>query len=120
MSSTIDQSGLKPNCRHADPNKVRAAYNHAEYVEQRRTMMQEWADRLDQWELEGQQDNLEPAAPLAMTLSAANQAECCGTAPQPVVATPDRSKQDGEVSPVAPVLTIISAVSLGAKGPRRR
>lgn len=32
---------------HADPNKVRAAYNHAAYVEQRRVMMQDWADRLD-------------------------------------------------------------------------
>ncbi|MCL1861918.1 MAG: tyrosine-type recombinase/integrase [Proteobacteria bacterium] len=32
---------------HADPNKVSAAYNHAEYVEQRRAMMQDWADRLD-------------------------------------------------------------------------
>ncbi|MCL2590569.1 MAG: tyrosine-type recombinase/integrase [Betaproteobacteria bacterium] len=35
---------------HADPNKVSAAYNHAEYVEQRRAMMQDWADRLDMLE----------------------------------------------------------------------
>lgn len=35
---------------HADPNKVSAAYNHAEYVEQRRRMMQDWADRLDLFE----------------------------------------------------------------------
>lgn len=32
---------------HADPNKVSAAYNHAKYVEPRRRMMQDWADRLD-------------------------------------------------------------------------
>ncbi len=32
---------------HADPDKVSAAYNHAEYVEQRRAMMQDWADRLE-------------------------------------------------------------------------
>ncbi|WP_425490518.1 tyrosine-type recombinase/integrase [Brenneria izadpanahii] len=32
---------------HAGPNKVRATYNHAAYVEQRRVMMQDWADRLD-------------------------------------------------------------------------
>src|SRR5690606_30410983 len=32
---------------HVDPNKVSATYNHAEYVEQRRRMMQDWADRLD-------------------------------------------------------------------------
>lgn len=35
---------------HADPDKVSSAYNHAEYVEQRRRMMQDWADRLDLWE----------------------------------------------------------------------
>lgn len=32
---------------HADPNKVSATYNHALYVEPRRKMMQDWADRLD-------------------------------------------------------------------------
>ncbi|HDT1677159.1 TPA: tyrosine-type recombinase/integrase [Enterobacter hormaechei subsp. steigerwaltii] len=35
---------------HSDPDKVSAAYNHAEYVEQRRRMMQDWADRLDLFE----------------------------------------------------------------------
>ncbi|CAB5669989.1 Putative prophage CPS-53 integrase [Delftia tsuruhatensis] len=35
---------------HADPNKISASYNHAEYVEQRRVMMQDWADRLDLFE----------------------------------------------------------------------
>ncbi|CAI2527802.1 Putative prophage CPS-53 integrase [Serratia ficaria] len=32
---------------HSDPNQVSAAYNHAMYVEPRREMMQDWADRLD-------------------------------------------------------------------------
>jgi integrase len=32
---------------HADPNKVSATYNHAQYVELRRKMMQDWSDRLD-------------------------------------------------------------------------
>jgi integrase len=32
---------------HVDPNAVRRTYNHAKYVEQRRRMMQDWADRLD-------------------------------------------------------------------------
>ncbi|WP_052210231.1 tyrosine-type recombinase/integrase [Dickeya fangzhongdai] len=32
---------------HADPNKASSAYNHASYVEPRRRMMQDWADRLD-------------------------------------------------------------------------
>lgn len=40
---------------HSDPNQVSAAYNHAEYIEPRRRMMQDWADRLDQWEVMGYQ-----------------------------------------------------------------
>jgi hypothetical protein len=32
---------------HSDPNQVSAAYNHAKFVEPRRRMMQDWADRLD-------------------------------------------------------------------------
>ncbi|MCR6701294.1 MAG: integrase arm-type DNA-binding domain-containing protein [Dokdonella sp.] len=35
---------------HADAKGGGVAYNHAEYVEQRRLMMQDWADRLDQME----------------------------------------------------------------------
>ncbi|MBS0461864.1 MAG: tyrosine-type recombinase/integrase [Proteobacteria bacterium] len=32
---------------HAERNKVRAAYNRAQYMDERRTMMQAWADYLD-------------------------------------------------------------------------
>lgn len=32
---------------HAERNKVRAAYNRAQYIEERRRMMQAWADYLD-------------------------------------------------------------------------
>lgn len=32
---------------HAEPNKVKASYNHAEYLQERRGMMQQWADLLD-------------------------------------------------------------------------
>jgi hypothetical protein len=41
---------IEAQLSHADPNKVSAAYNHAEYIEQRRAMMQDWADRLDMLE----------------------------------------------------------------------
>jgi hypothetical protein len=34
------------------PNAIWAAYNHAEYAEQRRRMMQDWANRLDLLEQE--------------------------------------------------------------------
>lgn len=50
---------------HADPDKISATYNHAEYVEQRRVMMQDWADRLDLFE----QNQVEAAStPLTVTL----------------------------------------------------
>jgi len=50
---------------HADPDKISAIYNHAEYVEQRRVMMQDWADRLDLFE----QNQVEVAStPLTITL----------------------------------------------------
>jgi hypothetical protein len=32
---------------HDERNKVRAAYNHAQYLPERRRMMQQWADYLD-------------------------------------------------------------------------
>jgi integrase len=33
---------------HAERNKVRASYNQAEYLEERRAMMQQWADLTDE------------------------------------------------------------------------
>ena len=32
---------------HADRNKVRASYNQAQYLDERKKMMQDWADYLD-------------------------------------------------------------------------
>lgn len=34
---------------HAEPNTVRRTYNHAEHLEDRAKMMQQWADMLDAW-----------------------------------------------------------------------
>ncbi len=36
---------------HVEGNKVRAAYHHTEYLEERRQMMQDWGDYLDQMRL---------------------------------------------------------------------
>ena len=33
---------------HGERNKIKAAYNHAEYLDDRRIMMNEWADYLDE------------------------------------------------------------------------
>ena len=38
---------IETQLSHGDRNRVRAAYNHAKYVPQRRTMMQAWGDYLD-------------------------------------------------------------------------
>lgn len=48
-----DEDYIEAQLSHASKNKIRGTYNHAEYVEQRRQMMQDWADRLDAWETEG-------------------------------------------------------------------
>jgi hypothetical protein len=55
LSTALNEIGypkawVEAQLSHTDPDQVRAAYNHAEYVEQRRRMMQDWADRLDLFE----------------------------------------------------------------------
>lgn len=52
MSTALNEIGypkiwVDAQLSHVDPNRISATYNHAEYVEQRRRMMQDWADRLD-------------------------------------------------------------------------
>lgn len=53
MASTrLNEMGFRPDVierqlAHAERNSVRAAYNHAEYLEERRAMMNAWADYLD-------------------------------------------------------------------------
>jgi|MTBAKSStandDraft_1061840.scaffolds.fasta_scaffold08156_6 integrase len=39
---------IEKQLAHCDKNKIRAVYNHAEYLPERRKMMQAWADYLDQ------------------------------------------------------------------------
>ena len=60
LSTALNELGynkdwIEAQLSHAtsDRNVIRKTYNHAEYVEQRREMMQDWADRLDAWALEG-------------------------------------------------------------------
>jgi integrase len=53
-STILNDSGLFPpdviekQLAHRERNQVRAAYNHAQYLPDRRKMMQWWADRLDE------------------------------------------------------------------------
>ena len=51
-STLLNEMGFHPDCierqlAHDERNKVRAAYNHAQYLPERRRMMQQWADCLD-------------------------------------------------------------------------
>lgn len=54
-STFLNEMGYRPDVierqlAHAESNKIRAAYNQAEYMEERCTMMQEWADWIDKIE----------------------------------------------------------------------
>jgi integrase len=51
-STILNENGFKPDVierqlAHAERNKVRASYNHAQYLPERRQMMQWWADYLN-------------------------------------------------------------------------
>ena len=51
-STLLNEMGYRPDVierqlAHADRNKVRACYNRAEYLQERRVMMQEWSNFLD-------------------------------------------------------------------------
>jgi hypothetical protein len=52
---------------HAEQNGVRSAYNHADYMDERRKMVQDWSDELDRLESRGPLDSgaaeVNPAAP---------------------------------------------------------
>ena len=52
-STILNENGFSPDVierqlAHGERNKVRAAYNHAQYLPERRQMMQWWADYLDE------------------------------------------------------------------------
>ena len=51
-STILNENGFTPDVierqlAHMERDKVRAAYNHAQYLPERRKMMQWWADYLD-------------------------------------------------------------------------
>jgi integrase len=53
MASTLlneqgwNRDAIERQLAHAERNRVRASYNYAEYLPERRKMMQAWADYLD-------------------------------------------------------------------------
>lgn len=58
-SSLLNELGFNPDAierqlAHKEHNRVRAAYNRAQYLEERTRMMQAWADYLDQLKAGGQ------------------------------------------------------------------
>lgn len=53
-STMLNEMGWSPDVierqlAHSERNKVRAAYNRAQYMDERKRMMQSWADHLDGW-----------------------------------------------------------------------
>lgn len=51
-STILNEQGFKPDVierqlAHTERNRIRAAYNRAEYLDERRAMMQAWADYID-------------------------------------------------------------------------
>lgn len=90
---------------HVDPNKVSATYNHAEYVEQRRRMMQDWADRLDLFE----QNLVEPASmPLTVHLEGVpviSDEEAATAPPKPAAAQLLIVTKPGEAMPLVSTAT---------------
>lgn len=100
---------------HSDPNRIRAAYNHAEYVEQRRQMMQEWADRIDQWERDGLAAGAQIAVPesqwvVAMISSSSPEEEwaCPTGSDEPIAISGNGAEEQPTVAAVTPVMTIVS------------
>lgn len=59
-STRLNEMGYSPDwierqLAHEEPNAVRRTYNHADYLNNRREMMQHWANLLDQWKQAKQQ-----------------------------------------------------------------
>lgn len=53
-STLLNENGYKPDwidkqLAHVEGNKTRATYNHAKYLEDRRKMLQDWANIIDGW-----------------------------------------------------------------------
>lgn len=53
VSTALNEKGFEPDwverqLAHGDPDEIRGTYNKAVYLDQRRKMMQEWADYLDE------------------------------------------------------------------------
>ena len=44
-----EEDWIEKQLAHADDNKTRASYNHARWLEDRRQMLQDWADIVDSW-----------------------------------------------------------------------
>ena len=57
-STTLNELGYRPDVierqlAHTEKNAVRAAYHRSQYLEERKTMMQQWADHLDALQASG-------------------------------------------------------------------
>lgn len=112
ISTALNELGyagewIEAQLSHSDPNKIRAAYNHAEYVEQRRRMMQDWADRLDQWELDGYQGEAH-VPDGAGNEPEPNKVPAAASREEPVMTLDAAVEGDEEANVVVPLMSIVS------------
>jgi hypothetical protein len=110
---------------HADPDKVSAAYNHAEYVEQRRTMMQDWANRLDLW---GQGQPKAASSPLTIRLEGAaslpllehaNASAALYSSSFPSATAPSTMLVSSKKAPIGSIQLPVVPVPIRAEKPRK-
>jgi integrase len=121
VSTALNELGyhkdwVEAQLSHADTNQIRASYNHAEYVEQRRAMMQDWADRLDQWEMQGLQADPQMAPSMQRKRRGGDGPLSPVTAVEPLpirdghveIAPAEVAAGEGDETEKSPVLTLIA------------
>ncbi|MCY1399931.1 Prophage CP4-57 integrase [compost metagenome] len=108
MSTALNEFGypkawVDAQLSHVDPNKVSSTYNHAEYVEQRRRMMQDWADRLDLFE-----QNMVEAASMPLTICLEGMPAIAG---EPAASAPPKATPVLLVTKPSDAMPLMSAVA---------
>ncbi|MNM87316.1 putative prophage CPS-53 integrase [compost metagenome] len=108
MSTALNEFGypkawVDAQLSHVDPNKVSSTYNHAEYVEQRRRMMQDWADRLDLFE-----QNMVEAASMPLTICLEGMPAIAG---EPAASAPPKATSVLLVTKPSDAMPLMSAVA---------
>jgi len=89
-STTLNAKGynrdwIEKQLAHSERNRARAAYNHTDYLPERRRMMQDWADYLSELKEKARKEaTSSPIAPAALPVAAGSvKGEALRAAPRP-------------------------------------